>query len=89
MKFFLKTKKYSCEVMPRARITWATIIDDNDRVTRRMLIVRTPIRQWRKYIDPWLFQHDSGWCTYTFAIRFGGGVKFMSHWEPINTSDWV
>lgn len=89
MKLFLKTTKYVSEIVPRARITWLTNIDQDGKIIDKVFIVRTPIRQWRKFINPWSFQHDSGWCTYTFFIRFGRRMEWHSMWEPLDTSDWV
>ena len=89
MKLFLKTTKYESEVVPRARITWLITIDHNDVAIKKTLIVRTPLKQWRKFINPWSFQHDSGWCTYTFAICFGRQIKWYSNWEPLDSADWI
>lgn len=82
MRLFVKANRYVSEVAPRARIAWLTNIGDNDEVLDRILIVRTPIRQYRKYTNPWSFQHEWGWCTYTFSIRIGNRLKWHSMWEP-------
>jgi hypothetical protein len=82
MKLFLKTKKYECEVVPHARLTWLTNLDDNNNVVSRSIIVRFPFRFWRRYTNPWSFQHTRGWCTYTAAIRFGKKISYYSMWEP-------
>lgn len=89
MKLFLKTTKYESEIVPRARITWLTNVDNNDNVSSKSLILRTPIKQWRKFINPWSFQHDSGWCTYTFIIQFGSRLDWCGYWEPLNPADWL
>lgn len=85
MKWFCRTTKYECEVLPRARVLLLKTLDSsNGDLISKALIVRTPIRRWRKYINPWNFGHDKGWCRYVFAIVWKRGkLLYRGHWEPL------
>lgn len=94
MKWFRKAIRYESEVMPRARLLWLTTLSYNDdgTVISKGLYVRTTYKRWMKYIDPWSFGRDDGWCTFNFRIVYVYRTKkfvFDKSWEPLRTEDWL
>ena len=86
MKLFLKTTRYESEVIPHARVAFITVLTGNDVLARRLFIVRTPFKTFRKFINPWSFQPDHGWCTFTFGLIYNvqkKKIKFVTSWDPM------
>lgn len=94
MKWFRKVTHYECEVIPRARVAWVTTLSSNDDgvILRRGLMVRTAFKRWMKFINPWSFGHDEGFCTFSFRLVYSYQSKkfvFDKTWEPLQVEDWL
>ena len=85
MKWFVRATKYDSEIMPRARVLLLTTLDStNDNLISKAVVVRTPFRRWRRFINSWSFGHDEGWCTYVFAVVWKRGkMSYRGYWEPL------
>lgn len=85
MKMFLSADINEAEIFPKARVAYIRV-HNRDGIIGRYVVIRTPLRRWVKYLDPWSFGPTAGWCTFTFWVTYrprDRKFQWMSIWEPV------
>lgn len=85
MKLFRKATKYECEVAPKARILWLTVLGDDDIVSSKILVFHVPFKRWTKHINPWSLGPQEGWCSPVLGIKYSyirRKFSYIMFWEP-------